>query len=300
MAALTPLRYPGGKGKLGAWVAWTMRCNGISGGIYSEAYAGGAGAGIYLLMNEYVRSIRLNDIDPVIYSFWWAILNETDEFLQTLRDTPVTLETRSHCVDIVKNPEDHSTLELGFAGFFLNRVNRSGIVKGGVIGGNDQTGPYKIDARFNKANLEQRIKRIAERRSRITISCLDALDFIRQHAESAPTQSLLYLDPPYFEKAEKLYRNFYTPEDHAAIAEEVAGLNTPWLVTYDNHEYIRNLYDAHASSEFSLIYSTALSRPRAKEVMFFGNMDIPDNPRLTKTAFPYPQKWDKNDSESVL
>ena len=50
---------------------------------------------------------------------------------------------------------------LGFATFFLNRTNYSGVITGGPIGGFEQKGQWKIDARFNKKSLIDRIERIS-------------------------------------------------------------------------------------------------------------------------------------------
>ncbi len=62
--------------------------------------------------------------------------------------------------------------------FFLNRTNISGVIKGGIIGGYKQLGKYKIDARFNKSDLIDRIHKIASFKHRIVVSNLDGLAFI--------------------------------------------------------------------------------------------------------------------------
>ena len=185
---------------------------------------------------------------------------------------------------------------MGFSGFFLNRVNRSGIIKGGVIGGLNQTGKYLMDARYNKEDLTRRIIDIARHRNSIQVTNMDALDFICEYGKSAPKRSLIYLDPPYYEKADGLYRNFYVDKDHLEIAEAVSNLNSPWLVTYDNHDFIRGAYQGHNTCEFSFTYSTTQNRPKAKELMFYDGITLPGEPILSKTPYPYPSKWDFNNA----
>ena len=90
---VTPLRYPGGKGRLGAWLAELIEHNGLDGGHYVEPYAGGAGAAMYLLTNRHVERVTINDLDPVIYAFWWAILNDTKRFVELIAETPVNMDT---------------------------------------------------------------------------------------------------------------------------------------------------------------------------------------------------------------
>jgi len=288
----TPLRYPGGKAGLGQWIAHLMRKNNISGGTYVEPYAGGAGVALYLLLNEYVKKITINDVDPLIYSFWDSVLNETEELIHLIESTPVNVETWKEQKNISKFSDKFSSLERGFSAFFLNRTNRSGILKGGVIGGLDQTGKYKIDARFNKQDLIKRIEKIAKKRDSIELTGIDALALIKLHAKKKEERSLIYLDPPYYNKGSQLYRNFYKPEDHKEIANEIKKVQSPWLVTYDNCNEIRELYNDQSSINFSLIYSTNVDRPIATESMIYGNLTIPRKPELSRSIRPYPKKWD--------
>jgi DNA adenine methylase len=283
-AFATPLRYPGGKGRLGAWLANLLRANKISGGWYIEPYAGGAGAAILLLSRGYVDHIVLNDLDPVVHAFWWAVLNDTEGLLRLLEHTPVTMESWERQRQIHATPGAHTLTELGFATFFLNRTNRSGILKGGVIGGKAQTGQWLMTARFNKDDLANRIKTIASLRRHISLYNEDAVDLMSNIQSDLPAKSLTYLDPPYYHKGSQLYRNHYRPEDHAAIAEAVGQIQTPWLVTYDNCVEIQELYSEFNSVEFSLHYSTHTERPLSSEIMLYGNLKIDMPPIMSRRA----------------
>jgi len=291
----TPLRYPGGKARLGPWIAWLMRHNEISGGTYVEAYAGGAGAAMYLLLNRYVDKIIINDLDPSINKFWKACLYQSDDFIKLVKSTPVTLKEREKQLKILSNHQSESTLKLGFATFFLNRVNRSGILSGGVIGGLEQKGNYKIDARFNKSGLIQRIEKLARFKERITVHSEDALDFLDIVEKDLEPNSLIYLDPPYYNKASQLYRNFYKPEDHELVAKRINSIKTPWIVTYDNCPEIRALYHENSSCEFSLTYSTNKDRPLATELLIYNRVDLPKEPLMYRSSRPYPSKWTEMD-----
>jgi DNA adenine methylase len=283
-AFATPLRYPGGKGRLGAWLANVMRANKISGGWYVEPYAGGAGAAILLLSRGYVDHIVLNDLDPVVHAFWWAVLNDTEGLLKLLVTTPVTMETWHLQRQVHASPHEHSLTELGFATFFLNRTNRSGILTGGVIGGKAQNGPWTMAARFNKDDLSNRIKTVASLRRHISLYKSDAVDLLKYIQADLPAKSLIYLDPPYYHKGSQLYRNHYRPEDHTAIATAVGHIKTPWLVSYDNCTEIQELYKGHKSVEFSLHYSTHKERPLATEIMIYNNLAMTTPPIMSRRA----------------
>ncbi|WP_421551540.1 DNA adenine methylase [Pseudomonas yamanorum] len=278
---VTPLRYPGGKGRLGAWLAGLIKHNKLEGGTYVEPYAGGAGAAVYLLVNEFIDNIIINDADPAVFAFWWALLNESDRLVDSIERTPVTMESWYEQREIVASESVDDLGQLGFATFFLNRTNRSGIIKGGVIGGLDQHGKYKIDARFNKVDLISRIRVLAGYRERIQLFNLDAIDLLTR-AVTVNLNSLIYLDPPYYKKGSQLYRNHYKPEDHAAIATMVSSIETPWIVTYDNCAEIHELYKGVEGVEFSLHYSTHLSRPKTQEALFYGNLSLNTMPVMKR------------------
>lgn len=264
----TPLRYPGGKGKFAPVVKSIFDFNKLSGGHYLEPYAGGAGVALELLYSGYVSDIHINDIDPAIYSFWKCITQNTEEFLKVLNDTPVTIEEWSKQKIILDNADHNDFLKLGFAAFFLNRTNRSGILKGGVVGGRKQNGNYTLDARFNKENLKKRIERVGSNSSKIHVYNEDALHLIKKVDDFLPENSLVYLDPPYYVKGQGLYRNFYNHDDHVEIKEALNEISSKWIVSYDNCDEIRTIYSQFSMIDYDLNYS-AYHKIKAKEVMFF-------------------------------
>ncbi|GEL00588.1 DNA adenine methylase [Acidomonas methanolica] len=268
----TPLRYPGGKGKLAAYVKALIAANSLHDGTYVEPYCGGAGIALELLLQEYVSRIHINDVSELVHSFWWSVLNSTDELCRLVTDTPRTVETWDEQKIILMNPADHSRLAVGFAMFFLNRTNRSGILNGGIIGGRNQTGPWKIDARYNANKLVTRIEAVARMKQNITLSNLDAVNLINQGAKKWPPNTLVYLDPPYYEKGRDLYYDFYEHDDHKAVADLVQDKLSKqhWIVSYDNVDAICEMYENRRRAIYSIGYS-ARSTKKGSEVMFFSD-----------------------------
>lgn len=266
----TPLRYPGGKAKLAAFVKEIIRDNGLCDGEYVEPYAGGAGIALELLFQEYVSKIRINDVSHHVYSFWKSVLNETDELCRLVKNTKLSVPSWDRQKKIFQNPKGHNCVQVGFATFFLNRTNRSGILNGGVIGGRDQTGPWKIDARYNADELIFRIESIAKMKSRIRLTHSDAIKFLEFGAPKWGKKALIYLDPPYFEQGRELYYDYYKPDDHADVAALMKSKmkNKLWIVSYDNVPEIRKLYTGLRSFTYNVGY-TARNRYQGKEVMFF-------------------------------
>lgn len=290
----SPLRYPGGKGKLAAFVADVVKANKLSDGLYVEPYAGGAAVAWELLLTGVVRNVAINDVSWPIYAFWVSVLNRTDDLIAMIRDTPVNVETRARVKEAFMKRSDLSELDTAFAMFFLNRTNRSGILNGGMIGGKAQTGPWKLDARYNKEELIDRINRIARMRRRITVTKMDAVAFLRSQAPTWNAKTLVYLDPPYFDKGPDLYPNFYKHGDHAGVAAAVRELRgIPWIVSYDDVRPIHDLYAGSTWLQYTIGYS-ARDRVRGREAMFSSaGLKLP----AVKGSMIELDRWDSHSDE---
>jgi DNA adenine methylase len=283
--ATSPLRYPGGKSCMLGPVSRILRGNKLERGHYAEPYAGGCGLALSLLFSGFVSDIHINDIDRSIWSFWHSVLHDTDKFVRLMEKTPVTIKEWKRQRRILSSESD--PMKLGFAAFFLNRTNRSGIIKrGGVIGGLKQNGDYDIDCRFNKEELARRIRRIAKYRGRINLHRKDAIKFIDHVESDLPPQTFLYLDPPYFQKGSRLYTSFYRRKDHEKVADRILELKSPWILTYDYCEEIHDLYMARRQYQFSLNYSANVKRLGTELLIASKGLRIPDDFRASQVHRP--------------
>lgn len=264
----SPLRYPGGKNCIFPFISNIFRENGLVGSSYAEPYAGGAGLALRLLFEEYAENIFINDLDPLIYAFWSSVIERTDDFCSWIDKTPISIDTWRRCKDITKNPSSYDSFQIGTATFFLNRTNVSGIINGGIIGGLDQKGEYKIDARYNCAGLISRINKIGRFRDRITLSKLDGIKFI-QNLNRRKSDVFIYLDPPYYEKGSKLYMNAYNDSDHTSLSQYLPNLKKPWITSYDNSRFIIDLYEAYRKIAYRVPHST--SNKIGNEILIFSD-----------------------------
>ena len=274
----SPLRYPGGKAPFASFVASVMDVNGVVAGHYLEPYAGGAGVALELLFHGHASHIHINDADPAVYAFWASVTKHPGALLRLLESTPITIDEWFKWRSVLREDGNADLVEKGFATLFMNRTNRSGILKAGVIGGKNQDGEYKLDARFRKDVVAARIQEIAKRAKDISVYCEDSLHLLNRCSEILPKKSLIYLDPPYYVKGKGLYRNYYEHDDHVAIANAIQKkkFKWPWVVSYDNTEEIRSMYQWSRSFSYGLNY-TAQRRYVGSEVMFFSeNLIIPD------------------------
>lgn len=266
---ISPLRYPGGKAALYTKLRAIVRANDLTSGTYVEPYAGGAGAALGLLVTGQVRRIVINDLDPAIYALWKAVVSEPLAISRMIEKVELTVPEWSRQKDIYLNAPRDDYLSLGFATLFLNRTNRSGVLNGGPIGGMDQTGNYKIDARFNRKTLVERLRLIALHAKRISVANTDGMTIIKRYSKRDNT--LIYADPPYFEKAGSLYLNSFTETHHSALAACLNAVSdTKWLLTYDNVPRVAELYSDRRREIFALNYS-AHRVTKANEIMVFSD-----------------------------
>lgn len=269
----SPLRYPGGKTAYADMLKQIIRDNDLDNCDYVEPFAGGAGAAITLLLSGTVRAIYLNDLDYAIYSFWKAILDHTDDFIAMIRSKRISIAEWKRQREIYYS-DNKDVLLRGFATFFLNRCNRAGILAANPIGGLTQNSQYSIKARFKKPILIEKIRAIAVKRSQISISNLDACRFLSKFKTTNP-KTLIYFDPPYYQKGGLLYMNAFTPEDHITLSECILNCPHAWMLSYDNRKEIRTLYKGINTYQRGLRYT--VSTPSIGMELIFSNLIMPDS-----------------------
>lgn len=269
----SPLRYPGGKTQMSKFVEHTIEINKLNDVIYCEPFSGGAGVAMELLLTNKVNSIILNDLDIAIYSFWYALLNETKKFIKTIQEIPINLDTWYEQKNIYNKLKDSHQykFELATATFFLNRTNRSGIITGGPIGGYEQKGKYKIDCRFNKPKLIKKFEEISKYANHIRLYNLDAINLINDVLlKEVPNNLFIFLDPPYYKQGKNLYKNSFDHDKHIELSTTIKNLNKyHWITTYDNNKHIEEIYNDIHVLKYTLQYSA--NKKRKEQEIFFHN-----------------------------
>ena len=284
----SPLRYPGGKNKLSAFIAKICIDNSLN-GHYVEPYSGGASVALFLLFEGFVKKITINDKDRSIYAFWHSVLNKTNQLCELIENAEFTIEEWQKQKKIQHNKVSEDLLILGYSTFYLNRTNRSGIISGGIIGGIKQDGNYLMNCRFNKHELIRRIRKIASRKKDIKLYKKDALKLVEKiEKESLSENTIFYFDPPYYLKGSSLYLNHYDNENHKIVSDRIKLIkNIKWIVSYDNVPEINNLYKEYPKKEFSFKHTVYKSRI-GNEILFFSDKKlIPNIENFNPINFKY-------------
>lgn len=264
---VSPLRYPGGKTKIYNNIRQLIVANGFNDRIYVEPYAGGFGVGIALLEDNIIEQAIMNDFDIHVYHFWDAVLHQTNALINLIQNTPVTLDERLRQKEIYSNEESTPLLD-GFSTLFLNRVNYSGVLFAGPLGGNSQSSAYPIGCRFNKDKIIERIQIVASFENRLRLYHRDACELIVDLVSQNPHNLFFNIDPPYVIKGKSLYSEYYTEENHRnleqIIHENLQGI--PWIVTYDDCDLVREIYQNYLIREYGIFHS-AHNRVQRRELI---------------------------------
>lgn len=276
MRYLSPLRYPGGKARLASYISRLINAQAEPPTHYVEPFAGGAGAALHLLRDEVVEYIHLNDLNPGIAAFWRASLDHPNDFCAKIMEIDLSIEEWKNQRKIYEHPDEHDDLTLGFAMFYLNRTNRSGILDAGPIGGLEQTGKWKIDARFNRNSLCVRIQAIADMRHRIYVTQLDGLEFLRG-LQRLSDRIMVYADPPYLVQGDGLYLHAFDANDHVALAELLDNANFRWMLTYDDDPRItQRLYANGRCATFDIAHTAHHQHVGQEAIIFSRDLQVPD------------------------
>lgn len=271
---LSPLRYPGGKARVAPYLATLIRQQPVRPSVYAEPFAGGAGAALRLLVDEVVRTIRLNDLSPGIAAFWRCVFYDSEAFAARIENATVDVERWHEARAVFASPEHRTDADLGFAAFYLNRCNRSGILNARPIGGLDQGGHWKIDARFNRSDLATRVRFLGQYRRRVQVSQLDAREFLGL-LEPMAGDVFAYVDPPYIVQGEDLYLDSLSYDDHRQLAEQLKDSAVPWLLTYDVSERItKEMYSGMRTAEFNISHTTQRQHIGRELAVFGPTLDV--------------------------
>ena len=281
---LSPLRYPGGKARLARFVGELIAAQPLAASRYVEPFAGGAGVGLRLLFDEYVDEIVLNDLNPGIAAFWRAVFFQTDALAERIRGCRPTVDEwhrqRAFYDTDSKQADD---VQLGFATFFLNRTNRSGILDARPIGGLDQSGAWGIDARFDNDKLEERVRRLSAYASRVLVCEDDGIGLIEDQIDDP--ESFIYADPPYLVEGDDLYLDTLDWDDHKRLAEILVSRDTGWFLTYDADSRITDdLYAGLRCAEFSTAHTAAVQHIGSEYAVFPSRLHVPSLGSLGRRA----------------
>jgi len=284
MPYVSPLRYPGGKSLLAKFVADVLaRLPVVQ--HYMEPFAGGAAVALRLLYEGSVSSVTIGDSDPAVAAFWRCAVHRSDELIERVTECQVVIGTWHTQYQTLTNPDRTDDLDLGFATFFLNRTNRSGILRARPIGGLRQDGEWRLDCRFNKDDLVQRLRRVAQYAAQIDIFEGDAIDLLARVDKARRQSTFVYVDPPYLTRSSDLYLDEMSFDGHKQIAQLLRDEFPYWMASYDIDDRVRSeLYPESPILTFALRHCASSNHIGTEQIAFSDACVLDDEVRYPRAA----------------
>lgn len=284
MPHVSPLRYPGGKSLLAGFVADVIaRLPDVQ--HYMEPFAGGAAVALRLLYEGQVSSVTIGDSDPAVAAFWRCAVRRSDELIERVNECQVDIDAWHAQYQTLTNPDRADNLDLGFAAFFLNRTNRSGILRARPIGGLRQDGQWRLDCRFNKDDLVQRLLRIAEYGAQIEIFEGEAIDLLARVGDDRRQSTFVYVDPPYLTRSSGLYLDEMSFDGHQQIAQLLRDEFPYWIASYDIDERVKSeLYPDSPVLTFALRHCASDNHVGTEQIAFSGACVLDDEIQYPRAA----------------
>jgi DNA adenine methylase len=288
---LSPMRYPGGKRKLAPYIAEAIRMNGLHPRLFVEPFAGGASVSIYMLEQGLVDQIALGEKDELVAAFWKTVFFDHEWLINQLENIQPSLEM---WIDF-RETEPQNDRERALKCLFLNRTSFSGILNktAGPLGGRKQASRYPIDCRFYPQTVIQRIRALAALAGRVcfvhlgewqeTVTRAEQIHFDKQ-------DTFFYLDPPFYQKADRLYRYWFDEMAHQALRDQISGLNGYYVLSYDAAQPIIDMYSDNGSAarRVEILYSVTSNDKRKAEELIISNLQFLPKPDTR------PEKSSKN------
>lgn len=273
----SPLRYPGGKSRAVNLISELLP----EFDEFREPFVGGGSIFIYAKQRFPNKKFWVNDLYFELYKFWEMSQKDVDALIDKIYEWrnqfPIGKELHQF---LNKNIDTFNDLERAAAFFIYNRITFSGTsLSGGFSQG-------AFSGRFTESSI-QRLNDFAQVINGTTkITNLDYKDVVNKEGENV----FIFLDPPYYSATKSaLYGkngHLHKAFDHEEFAETMKNCNHKWLITYDDCEYIRELFDFANIIPWNLTYGmrniTETSDQKGKELFISNYLDeIPQTNQLT-------------------
>jgi DNA adenine methylase len=278
----SPLRYPGGKSRAVDRIAELIP----DFDEFREPFLGGGSVFIYLKQRYPNKKFWINDLYTELYKFWIMTQKNIDALIGKIYEWRNLYPTGKELYQFLNNNTSRfNDLEHAAAFFIYNRITFSGTTLSGGYSEGAFTG------RFTESSI-QRLNETANIINGSTITNYDYEELVKTEGENV----FIFLDPPYYSATKSaLYGkngNLHKSFDHVRFAEIMKNCQHKWLITYDDSEYIRDLFSFAYISPWNLKYGmrniTEKSDQTGKELFISNYISLTDR-QTTKQLSLFPE-----------
>ena len=242
-AIRSPLRYPGGKHRAAPLIYSLLPTFDE----YREPFIGGGSVLLHIKQLHPDKVYWANDLCFELYRFWNAAQNHIDLLINQICHWKNVYEGKYLHHLLKNNTTAFSGIEIAAAFFILNRISFSGT---------SLSGGFSNDA-YTSRFTESSIARLRPFSSVIQNMNITGQDY-KEVVQSKGKNVVMYLDPPYYTATKSalygkkgiLHKTF----DHVRFAKIMKDCKHSWLITYDDCEYIRELFSFAKIIPWDLTY----------------------------------------------
>lgn len=242
----SPLRYPGGKSRA---IKILMPFFPQDFDELAEPFFGGGSVGLYLAQNLGLKQIFANDLNTDLYCFWQTLKTQNKALIDEIERTRQTHTNGRELYEklLARRGENLSDFQRAVDFFVLNRITFSGVVD---CGGYSQKA---YESRFTPSSIE-RLKNMDSILRNFTFSNQSYENLLQNNGKRV----FIFLDPPYFSASKsKLYGkkgDLHANFNHERLCEHLKNTKHRFLLTYDDSEFIRELYKDFYKLKYTLQY----------------------------------------------
>ena len=282
---VSPLRYPGGKVRMTPWLveAFNQLVMPMEVEVWIEPFGGGAGAALMALDAHQAPDAWIVEANPALAAFWTTIMSDDGRLASRVEATTPSLslfmESRETVAASLAGESTVDREDLGYAAFILNRCSRSGMVLGNVgpIGGKQQAGRHTVTSRFHGERLADRIRAVSAFGQSFRVFEGDGISYIEELTGSGiEDEVFVFADPPYLGVGNALYAQGMAPAQHARLAAALRDCPAPWVLTYDAHPGVLDLYPDCEVVEFDIPHTAHKQQVGTEYLVLPEGLPVPD------------------------
>lgn len=266
----SPLRYPGGKSKaipqIMPLVPYFEE--------FREPFVGGGSVFIQLSQVHHSKLFWINDLYEPLYLFWSFCQANTQQLISQILEWKQEFdEGKELYTFLLENRNEFDALKKAAAFFVFNRITFSGTTESGGYS------EAAFKGRFTDSSIE-RVKSLS-----VLLNCVKITNLDYEYVVKSPGENVfIFLDPPYFSatksalygKNGQLHKTF----DHQRFANVMKDVKHKWLITYDDSDYIRDLFSFANIQPWDITYGmrnvSKNSNQKGKE-LFISNFEMINN-----------------------
>lgn len=242
--------WPGGKGTAATALIemFPSNCR-----LYCEPFMGAASVFWNLPEGAFEQHV-LNDLNDDLVNLFNMVRDRSEDMAKIYKWMIHSRKTFAEMLKVRKgelSTGHDRDIERAIAYFYLLKTGHNTCPKSP---GNFRSGKQEIKSMFN-ADFD-----LEPYRRKLKNCVVETMDFEILMRRYDKADAFFYTDPPYVDVGDVLYEKFFTEDDHRRLAETMKDLKGRWMLSYNEHPLVRELYKKYKIMEASWCYHSKVGK----------------------------------------